>query len=113
MQNNSFSEYDDEQSMSMEVSASEVLEFLRLADAIDILLYYWWVILIGSVLGGAYFFSTSLDPDEFGPNKAPTALHPIITAGQHRKILSLSEKHKMRLRQSSLRRPFKIFVILH
>lgn len=65
MQNNSFSEYEDEQSMSMEVSASEVLEFLRLADAIDILLYYWWVILIGSVLGGAYFFSTSLDPDEF------------------------------------------------
>ncbi|MAA80451.1 MAG: hypothetical protein CL916_14440 [Deltaproteobacteria bacterium] len=51
--------------MSMEVSASEVLEFLRLGDAIDILLYYWWVMLIGSAVGGGYFFATSLEPDEF------------------------------------------------
>ena len=65
MDNNSQSEFEDEQSMSMEVSALDVLEFLRLSDAIDILLYYWWVIIIGSILGGVYFFSTALDPDEF------------------------------------------------
>lgn len=65
MQNNSHSEFEDEQSMSMEVSASEVLDFLRLADAVDVLLYYWWFVLLGGMLGGTYFFFTSLDPTEF------------------------------------------------
>ena len=65
MQTNSHSDFEDEQSMSMEVSASEVLDFLRLADAIDILLYYWWVVFLGGILGGAYFFTTSLSPGEF------------------------------------------------
>ena len=84
---NSQSEY-EEQSMSMEVSASEVLDFLRLADAIDILLYYWWFILLGMIAGGAYFFSTSLDPDEFMVEMTYRLRH--IQSGQQESVESIA-----------------------
>jgi len=80
MNNSSQSEYHDEQSMSMEVSASELMEFLHIADAIDIVLYYWWVIVLGMIMGGGYFFTSALKPQEFLVEM--TLRIRIITSGQ-------------------------------
>ena len=53
------------ETLSTEVSPGEVLQILKFDYLTQVFRYYYWVILLGAILGGSYAFFSNITPKSF------------------------------------------------